>query len=153
MKAVIETMQVTHGRQAFEIESAATPYHWSLRQWQLSLEDDVCLGLRIDEDWVAVSAFSIVMDEATLLNIAVLPACQGSGLARQLLIKGLESMSACGARYCFLEVRESNRRAQSLYRSQGFVDIGTRRGYYPTRNGREDARVMMCTLKQTDAKA
>ena len=42
-----------------------------------------------------------------------------------------------------LEVRPSNKIAQSLYRSLGFGPIGLRRRYYPSfDNTREDAIVM-----------
>jgi ribosomal-protein-alanine N-acetyltransferase len=39
-----------------------------------------------------------------------------------------------------LEVRESNRAAQSLYRKYGFTVVSTRRGYYSDNN--ENAFVM-----------
>jgi ribosomal-protein-alanine N-acetyltransferase len=42
----------------------------------------------------------------------------------------------------FLEVRTSNTPAIALYRSSGFVDLAVRRGYYPARDGREDALIM-----------
>jgi ribosomal-protein-alanine N-acetyltransferase len=41
-----------------------------------------------------------------------------------------------------LEVRASNLAAIGLYRSMGFADIGLRRDYYRTENGREDAILM-----------
>jgi [ribosomal protein S18]-alanine N-acetyltransferase len=39
----------------------------------------------------------------------------------------------------FLEVRPSNSGAIALYQKLGFNEIGTRKGYYPAENGREDA--------------
>jgi len=45
-----------------------------------------------------------------------------------------------GAREAFLEVRVDNDAARRLYASEGFDEIGTRRGYYD--NGRVDAVVM-----------
>ncbi len=45
-----------------------------------------------------------------------------------------------GARECFLEVRESNLAAQSLYAQCGFEPVGKRRRYYS--NPPEDALVM-----------
>jgi ribosomal-protein-alanine N-acetyltransferase len=43
-------------------------------------------------------------------------------------------------------VRPSNAAAQQMYERYGFVRIGTRRGYYPARDGREDAIVMRVSL-------
>jgi ribosomal-protein-alanine N-acetyltransferase len=46
----------------------------------------------------------------------------------------------------FLEVRPSNPLAKALYESVGFVEIGRRPRYYPARDGREDAVVMVLEL-------
>lgn len=70
-------------------------------------------------------------DETEILNLAVLPAARRSGVASGLLHRALAS-----GRYCFLEVRESNRGAREFYKSQGFQAVGVREGYYasPTEN-------------------
>jgi ribosomal-protein-alanine N-acetyltransferase len=39
----------------------------------------------------------------------------------------------------FLEVRPSNTVAIALYQDMGFNEIGVRKGYYESENGREDA--------------
>jgi ribosomal-protein-alanine N-acetyltransferase len=41
-----------------------------------------------------------------------------------------------------LEVRRSNTVAQKLYHSEGFHELGIRKGYYPTNEGREDAIIL-----------
>jgi ribosomal-protein-alanine N-acetyltransferase len=51
-----------------------------------------------------------------------------------------------GGRECFLEVRASNTSAYRLYERYGFNEVGRRRAYYPSADGREDALVMACTL-------
>ena len=43
------------------------------------------------------------------------------------------------AEMMLLEVRGSNHNAIALYESQGFNEIGVRKGYYPAPNGKEDA--------------
>ena len=42
----------------------------------------------------------------------------------------------------FLEVRPSNTAAARLYHSMGFEQVGVRRGYYQSTEGREDAAVL-----------
>jgi ribosomal-protein-alanine N-acetyltransferase len=42
----------------------------------------------------------------------------------------------------FLEVRMSNVSAIALYENTGFNEMAIRRGYYPAKNGREDAVLM-----------
>ncbi|MGH3752691.1 MAG: ribosomal protein S18-alanine N-acetyltransferase [Pseudonocardiaceae bacterium] len=65
--------------------------------------------------------------EAEIHTLAVDPAHQGRGIGRALLRALLDH--AAGATV-FLEVRTDNEPAIQLYRSEGFVVIGTRRGYY-----------------------
>ena len=49
----------------------------------------------------------------------------------------------------FLEVRESNVAAQSLYQSAGFQQVSRRRRYYE--EPVEDALVMRCNFPEPDA--
>lgn len=87
-----------------------------------------------------------VLDEAHLLNITIDVEWRGAGRGRQLLVGLCEMSRQAGARQFFLEVRPSNTAALALYESAGFVRVGTRRGYYPARDGREDAIVMVKPL-------
>ena len=43
----------------------------------------------------------------------------------------------------FLEVRRSNDPAVALYKKFGFKAVGTRKNYYKTPTGREDALIMV----------
>jgi ribosomal-protein-alanine N-acetyltransferase len=44
-------------------------------------------------------------------------------------------------------VRPSNTVALGLYRSEGFRTVGTRRAYYPSTSGREDAFILARSLR------
>ena len=89
--------------------------------------------------WLAMP----VLEELHLLNVVVEPAWQGQGLGRQALAHLHEVAAARGMHDIWLEVRESNLRAQQLYRGSGYVAVGRRRGYYPNGSmGREDALLM-----------
>jgi ribosomal-protein-alanine N-acetyltransferase len=91
---------------------------------------------------IGFSVFSRVLDEATLLNIALHPDQQGNGYGRRLLEHGINHQIEAGAQRFILEVRVSNRLAISLYRSLGFETVGERKNYYPALDGRENAWVM-----------
>lgn len=82
----------------------------------------------------------IIVDEAHITNIAVLPNYRGQNLGEALLIEAMETAKALGVRSMTLEVRVSNRVAQNLYEKLGFKIGGIRKHYY-TDNG-EDAYVM-----------
>jgi ribosomal-protein-alanine N-acetyltransferase len=86
-----------------------------------------------------IIAFSVGPD-AEVLNVAVDPGFRGQGLAGQMLDAVLIQLGGQGVRTAFLEVRESNQPARSLYKSRGFSEIGRRKNYY--RRPVEDALVL-----------
>jgi ribosomal-protein-alanine N-acetyltransferase len=75
--------------------------------------------------------------ENEVLNLAVDPAARRSGVAKALLQNAIEATPGDW----FLEVRESNQSAISLYENAGFRACGARPGYYE--NSGESAIVMV----------
>jgi len=89
-----------------------------------------------------------VVDEATLMDICVVPTEQGKGYGKKLLHHFIEQAKAKGAVKIWLEVRAKNISAQMLYMNAGFIEISRRTGYYPSSKGfgYEDAIVMSLKL-------
>lgn len=75
-------------------------------------------------------------DEAHLLLFAVKPQFRRRGIGSGLLRWLESSASTAGIDLIFLEARESNRAAREFYRSHGYRELTTLRGYY---SGRENA--------------
>lgn len=88
---------------------------------------------------------SHVAGEASLLNIAVSPDAQGKGYGKALMIHLIKQCEALAQFQLWLEVRASNAHAYDLYLATGFNEVDRRIGYYPAKNGREDA-IMMCYI-------
>jgi len=88
----------------------------------------------------------LAVDEAHLLNLSVARDAQRRGLGWRALEWIAEVARGHGARTLLLEVRPSNPAALRLYQRYGFERVGLRRGYYPARDGREDALVMRVML-------
>jgi ribosomal protein S18 acetylase RimI-like enzyme len=65
--------------------------------------------------------------DAQLLNIAVDPAAQGRGIARELVRAGLSAMRALGVPEVRLEVRPWNAAALRLYQKTGWRETGRTR--------------------------
>ncbi|MCJ8008956.1 ribosomal protein S18-alanine N-acetyltransferase [Lederbergia wuyishanensis] len=82
----------------------------------------------------------LVMDEAHITNIAVLPEFRGHKLGEALLRKMMSLAKEAGSKTMTLEVRVSNIPARSLYKKIGFNEGGIRKHYYTDNN--EDAIVM-----------
>lgn len=78
----------------------------------------------------AYAAFRHAVGEAELLRVGVDPEARRQGLARALLMEGLERLRGLDVQLCFLEVRVDNKSALDLYESLGFSCTGHRRGYY-----------------------
>jgi ribosomal-protein-alanine N-acetyltransferase len=125
------------------IEEQAHQYAWpeSTLNWCLDQAHIRCFVFLLQNDIVGFAIYECVLDEASLLNIAINPENQGQGYGRRLLRESITALDANITRI-FLEVRVSNLAAQNLYLSEGFSEIGQRRNYYPSYTGREDARVM-----------
>jgi len=88
-----------------------------------------------------------VADTAEILNVAVAPGHRRLGIARALLRQALDRLQAKGVAEAFLEVRQSNLAARSLYRDLGFRVAGMRTAYY--RRPVEDALVLRLAFKES----
>jgi [ribosomal protein S18]-alanine N-acetyltransferase len=97
-----------------------------------------------DEKIIGYCGMWLIVDEAHITNIAVLPEYRGRKLGDALLAKVVETARDMGAKSMTLEVRVSNQVAQNLYRKYGFKNGGIRKGYYT--DNHEDAIVMWVEL-------
>jgi [ribosomal protein S18]-alanine N-acetyltransferase len=83
-----------------------------------------------DGDTVGYAGLLAAGQQADVVTIAVTGARQGQGTGAALLDALVAEAARRGCTEVFLEVRVDNDRAQGLYRSRGFTEIGLRRGYY-----------------------
>jgi ribosomal-protein-alanine N-acetyltransferase len=125
------------------VEQAAYLHPWTAAVFRDCLRVGYCcwiaaLGAAI----VGHGVMQVAAGESHILNLCVHPQWQRQRLGRNILRKLLSIARAQNADTAFLEVRPSNKSAIVLYESEGFCEVGTRRGYYPALNGREDAIIM-----------
>jgi [ribosomal protein S18]-alanine N-acetyltransferase len=132
------------------LELAVYPFPWTRGNFVDSLAAGHWMRvLRHDDRTLA--GYSVALpgvDEMHLLNLTVAPARQGRGLGRSLLDALVAECLRLQHAALWLEVRESNPRARSIYRRYGFAEVGLRRGYYPAAGRREDAIVMKLALAE-----
>ncbi|MBS1154932.1 MAG: hypothetical protein H6R07_856 [Proteobacteria bacterium] len=124
------------------LDAATNPHPWTAAQWQDSLAQHLSLGLEDNGTLTGLAVAMPLPDEAELLLIAVDPARQGHGLGRELLAALQTELAASNRKKLFLEVRASNQRALGFYTAAGLTEIGRRKNYYPTADGREDALLL-----------
>jgi ribosomal-protein-alanine N-acetyltransferase len=106
----------------------------------------VCCIVELDDIIIGHGIMSTGAGEAHVLNLCIATAFRGRGLGSQLLNHLIEFAGSLGVTDLFLEVRPSNTAAIRLYQSNGFSQIGIRRGYYQAVGGREDAVVLRRAL-------
>ena len=122
------------------IEESAYQFPWTLAIFRDCLKAGYsCWIAEINNEIIGYAVFINAVQECHLLNLCIDPDLQRKGLGRRLLAKVLDDAKEKDAGCVFLEVRPSNEHALLLYESEGFNEVGVRKKYYPTKNGREDA--------------
>jgi ribosomal-protein-alanine N-acetyltransferase len=135
-------------RSVVALERAAYQFPWSEGIFRDCLRVGYCCRIVDVADEVAgYGILSMGAGEAHILNICVREDLRCRGIGRRLLEYLLDRSRDAGMREAFLEVRPTNLSAIRLYQSLGFEQIGVRRGYYQSVNGREDAAVLRRDLR------
>tara|TARA_R110002050_G_scaffold1244_4_gene8669 strand:+ start:104862 stop:105326 length:465 start_codon:yes stop_codon:yes gene_type:complete len=130
------------------IEQNANQFPWDKKSFEDSLKTghQAWVFYEKADDIVGFAIVQRVLDEAHLLNICVKPAAQGRGLGKAIVQHVIDYANSISAVIILLEVRRSNERAQQLYLQSGFNEMSVRKGYYPAKEGREDAILMAMDL-------
>ena len=79
---------------------------------------------------VGLIFFSLVDEESELFYLFIEPKYRGMGYSRRLMKEYFKFGADGGVKRFFLEVRESNISAITLYRSLGYEDVSIRKSYY-----------------------
>ncbi len=79
-------------------------------------------------------------DEGEIANLAVAGDARGKGIGSALVEAALVEAKRRDVAVVYLEVRESNAAARSLYAARGFEEVGRRKRYY--QHPAEDALIL-----------
>ncbi len=130
-----------------QIEPTIYSHPWTRGNFSDSLNSGYSAWILEEKsEMIGYALLMMIMDEAHLLNLSIAKAHQKQGLGRYLLEHMLKIAKTHKAAHMFLEVRPSNVSAIALYESIGFCEMAVRRGYYPAKEGREDAILMGLAL-------
>jgi ribosomal-protein-alanine N-acetyltransferase len=130
---------------------SATAAQWNQTEYQKLFAPDTApyagqiqprtaLVVEQDESVVGFIIGREANDEWEIENIAVTGAARRCGLGSRLVGELLDHVRNRGGKTVFLEVRESNRAARSLYEKWAFIEVGRRKMYY--QNPAEDALIL-----------
>jgi len=116
------------------VNHSATAARWSRAHYDQVFGTDAPRRIAlIVEESVGIQGFLVAHEVAAeweIENLAIAGAARRRGLGTRLLGAFLDDARAQGATAVFLEVRESNRAARSLYENWAFVESGRRPAYY-----------------------
>lgn len=115
-KNIYQLLEMVYGTSPWTLEQVLIDIRRDQTDYFLLYDHDKLLGFLAIQD---------LAGEVEMTQIAILPSHQELGLASQLMTH-LDSIESD----IFLEVRESNHRAQGLYQKFGFKFIGKRPDYY-----------------------
>jgi ribosomal-protein-alanine N-acetyltransferase len=148
MTSLIRPMAESDISQVAAIEQAVQVAPWSPAALQACLPAGyTCLVLEHNRQVTGFIIVQLVLDECHILNLGIAPDWQRQGMGQLLLRHVITLATQQHCRHCLLEVRRSNQAALRLYQRQGFTTIGTRRDYYRTPSGREDALLLELVLQ------
>jgi ribosomal-protein-alanine N-acetyltransferase len=144
-----ESAASSHLEQILNIEQEAFSAPWTRAMFKAEIKGNpfsrLFVAVPIDnqgetKEIIGYLCYWIVFEELRLLNLAVKPSWRRQGVARRFVQYALHDAQLQGVERGLLEVRASNRVAQTLYGHLGFREYGIRRGYYV--NPDEDAILM-----------
>ena len=145
----IEPAEPSHLEQILNIEQEAFSAPWTRVMFEAEVKGNpfsqLFVAVSIDDqgetkEIIGYLCYWIVFEELRLLNLAVRPSWRRQGVARRFVQYALHDARIQGVERVLLEVRASNKAAQSLYGCLGFREYGIRSGYYM--NPDEDAILM-----------
>ncbi len=133
------------------IENETYAFPWSQGIFLDCLRARYLCRVLVRDDLVAgYCIMAIGPEEAHILNLCVRSSLRRRGYGQLLLQKLLERARHAEVEFVFLEVRPSNRAAICLYEDAGFTRIGSRKAYYRSVGGREDAIVLALELAHSE---
>ena len=129
------------------IEKICFSTPWSENELRSSLMNRALYRFYVAEEEGEIAGYSgmsLILSEADVDNVAVLPRFRRRGIGRALLQQMIADAEALSMESVILEVRDSNLPAITLYENLGFRMIGFRKQYY--QNPAEGARIYALRL-------
>lgn len=125
------------------LEASIFSMPWSREGFAASLAGTDGLFLVVEEEGTVIGYCGMIVsiEEGEITNVAVAPEARQKGAGDLLIREAIQKAQEKGIGRIVLEVRVSNHAAIHLYEKNGFVTVGTRKGFYE--KPKEDALVMI----------
>jgi ribosomal-protein-alanine N-acetyltransferase len=123
---------------AIEEATYTRPWSETIFRDELHQPGRAYLVAEVDGEVVGYGGVLLLGEDAHITTVAVDIEHRGERIGTRLMLQLVEAALRFGARHLTLEVRFSNRAAQSLYTRFGMAPVGVRKNYYVD----EDAMIM-----------
>lgn len=133
------SVETVHGVAELAKACFTTPWSEAIYQRELTNPMGITYVCTANETVVGFLCCGYVLDELSINTLAVAPMYRRRGIARRLW-NAMETRMRGICSVCYLEVRESNHAARTLYTALGFTQNGYRPRYY---DAPEEAAVLM----------
>ncbi len=133
----------------FAIEQVCFTIPWSKESFMNEMKTNMLAEYVVAEyegKTIGYCGMWLVMDEAHITNVAILPDYRGQRFGEKLMCHAMDVARTYEVEVMSLEVRISNLVAQNMYRKLGFQNGGIRKNYYT--DNWEDALVMWVKLHE-----
>ncbi len=140
-------MSIKDLNKIYDLELESYDFPWTkeiLRDCILYKYDS--FSVFFNENLVGYVIAKITYPETHILNLTVKKNFRKKGIGKSLIELIISEARLRSSENILLEVRVGNFEAQSLYEKYNFQIIGTRKNYYESENGREDAYVLKLDL-------
>lgn len=144
---IIRRMDISDIDQVLQVEQASFSSPWSRDIFIQELTNNPYAHYFVlvkDDKIIGYVGMWLILGDAQITNIAVLPEYRGRKYGEKLFRHAMEYSICHGIKRLSLEVRVSNIVAQKMYRKFGLVPGGIRKNYYT--DNHEDAIVMWVNL-------
>ena len=144
-RPALHVMTVQQLDAVLAIEVQAYTFPWTRGNFIDSIAAGYLARTLLADDGELIGYFVAMpgFEEMHLLNLTVSSRHESRGHARRLLAELYALSASFAATAVWLEVRDSNTRARSLYLREGFTEAGQRRDYYPAPAGRREDAILM----------
>lgn len=130
-----------------DIHTSSFNNHWHEPQFKALLNSGA-KGWLIEEATFILTRSAA--DEVEILTLATHPKHRQKGYAKDMVNHCITTFKAQKYSVIFLEVRDDNLIAQTLYQALGFQQTATRKSYYAMPDGtRKDAIIMRLSLDKS----
>ena len=111
-------------------------WNYNILKDELESENSIYIVAKSNKEIIGFAGIKILLDEADIMNIVTKKCYRNQGIGT-LLLKNLISISKnLNLHSLSLEVNEENKTAIHLYENLGFKNIGIRKNYYKSKNGK-----------------